>query len=434
MAGVIRYKIWYDLWENKTRTLQVVLIIAIGAFAIGAVLGAIQFIREDITRTWTTTAPAAIGLTVLALLLAIPLGALGAQGIRVFMITLVNQHPGPFELSVTAIVAQVGVALIAPLLVALFPITAGARITVREAVSTYGLSGTGGWFDRLVTSLAFIPRLIALTINNTFRNKKRVLLTQLTLVGSGLIFMMVMSTRSSVQYTFGQVIFSIYDSQVMLQLRDVARIPEIEQLVKDVPGVKAVEMWGAARANIRLANQPKNNDEAQVDIRGLPLPSQAYRPQLVADPDNTAHRLTDDVTGRFDIIISLLAGMAILIAVVGGVALSGVLSINVIERTREIGVMRAIGASSQAVAGQFIGEGLILGWLSWVIAFPLSLPVSRLMVWAIGKTINFQLSYQYSLSGALYWLVIITVLAVLASWLPAQKAAQKSVRESLAYV
>ncbi|MBE7549910.1 MAG: hypothetical protein HS126_02380 [Anaerolineales bacterium] len=37
--GVIRYKIWYDLWENKGRTLRVVAIIAIGAFAVGTVLG-----------------------------------------------------------------------------------------------------------------------------------------------------------------------------------------------------------------------------------------------------------------------------------------------------------------------------------------------------------------------------------------------------------
>ena len=36
MMGVIRYKIWQDLWSNKTRTLQVVLIIAVGAFAIVA--------------------------------------------------------------------------------------------------------------------------------------------------------------------------------------------------------------------------------------------------------------------------------------------------------------------------------------------------------------------------------------------------------------
>ncbi len=36
--GVVRHKIWHDLWENKGRTLRVVAIIAIGAFAVGAIL------------------------------------------------------------------------------------------------------------------------------------------------------------------------------------------------------------------------------------------------------------------------------------------------------------------------------------------------------------------------------------------------------------
>ena len=50
--GVIRYKIWHDLWENKGRTLRVVAIIAIGAFAVGAVLGGKEFILKDLARTW----------------------------------------------------------------------------------------------------------------------------------------------------------------------------------------------------------------------------------------------------------------------------------------------------------------------------------------------------------------------------------------------
>lgn len=53
--GVIRYKIWRDLWENKGRTWRVIAIIAIGAFAVGVVLGAKEFIRQDVTRTWQTS-------------------------------------------------------------------------------------------------------------------------------------------------------------------------------------------------------------------------------------------------------------------------------------------------------------------------------------------------------------------------------------------
>ena len=62
--GVVRHKIWYDLWENKGRTLRVVLIIAIGAIAVGVVIGGEEFISKDLTRTWQASAPATIGLDV----------------------------------------------------------------------------------------------------------------------------------------------------------------------------------------------------------------------------------------------------------------------------------------------------------------------------------------------------------------------------------
>ena len=62
--GVIRYKIWHDLWENKGRTLRVIAIIAIGAFAVGTVLGAKEFILQDISTTWQASAPATIGMEV----------------------------------------------------------------------------------------------------------------------------------------------------------------------------------------------------------------------------------------------------------------------------------------------------------------------------------------------------------------------------------
>ena len=59
---VIRHKIWHDLWENKGRTLRVVAIIAIGAFAVGTMLGGTEFIIKDLARTWQASQPATIGL------------------------------------------------------------------------------------------------------------------------------------------------------------------------------------------------------------------------------------------------------------------------------------------------------------------------------------------------------------------------------------
>jgi putative ABC transport system permease protein len=125
--------------------------------------------------------------------------------------------------------------------------------------------------------------------------------------------------------------------------------------------------------------------------------------------------------------------MAVIIAIVGSIGLSGVLTLSVLERTREIGVMRAIGASSGKILSLFIGEGLILGLLSWLIALPLSIPAGYVMTKAMGTALGTEIVYRYTPAGALYWLAIILVLAIIASWFPARKATRVSVRESLAY-
>lgn len=129
----------------------------------------------------------------------------------------------------------------------------------------------------------------------------------------------------------------------------------------------------------------------------------------------------------------LLQLMTVLIGIVGSIGLSGTLSINVMERRREIGVMRAVGASSADVAFIFMGEGLLLGVLSWVQAVPLSMIGARYFVDALGQALSFPFAYRYSYNGMWMWLAIILALSVVASWLPARRATQISVRESLAY-
>ena len=62
--------------------------------------------------------------------------------------------------------------------------------------------------------------------------------------------------------------------------------------------------------------------------------------------------------GQFSVVTSMLLTLALVVAVVGALGLMGSLSISVVERTREIGVMRAIGARSRTIIGMFVLEGL----------------------------------------------------------------------------
>jgi putative ABC transport system permease protein len=136
----------------------------------------------------------------------------------------------------------------------------------------------------------------------------------------------------------------------------------------------------------------------------------------------------------FEVIVVLLMLMAVLLAVIGGLGLMGTMSINVLERTREIGVMRAVGASNAAVRQVFIIEGIIIGLLSWAVGTLLAYPISKLLSDAVGRQfLSTPLDYTFSISGVLIWLVVVILLSALASFLPAWNASRLTVREVLAY-
>jgi putative ABC transport system permease protein len=99
--------------------------------------------------------------------------------------------------------------------------------------------------------------------------------------------------------------------------------------------------------------------------------------------------------------------MAILLALVGGLGLMGTMSINVLERTREIGVLRAIGAPNRGVAQVFILEGITIGFLSWLMGALLAIPLTQGLNSALGSaTMGTPLTYSYSMPGLWLWLVL----------------------------
>ena len=484
----------------------------------------------------------------LALLLALPMGMLGAWGIIVWLAGSFGGEVGTFTASTPAIILMAALCLLAPVLASLIPVISGARTTVREAISTYGLSTNTGLIERLLSKARHISRLLLITISNTFRHKRRVILLEIGLVLSGVMFMSVVAMRDSVDYTIRDVLFSILNADVTMVFESPQRNDYIEELTLSHPDVKAVEMWGLGSATIRLAGQPESEDDESLNLLlGVPLPTQLFGYQMLAgrwldpqdsfaivldqelaeeaevsvgdwitlkfgenqesdwqivglsfiplipntamvprdvllrdlgfvgrgqvvwiqtkdaDPqrqigiakdlrafyeennidvnpqrglfgfgDSTAETATT-ITNQLNFLYILLGVMSVVIGAVGSIALSGALSLSVMERTREIGVMRAIGASSWTIFRLFIGEGLILGLLSWLIALPLSIPAGRLMVSAIGSVLESELFYTFKPGGPIIWLIIITMLSVLASWLPARGATKISVRESLAY-
>lgn len=126
--------------------------------------------------------------------------------------------------------------------------------------------------------------------------------------------------------------------------------------------------------------------------------------------------------------------MAVLMAVVGSIGLAGTMGLNVMERTREIGIMRAIGASDGALMRLVIVEGMLIGTISWLFACLVAVPISSVMSDVISAAIfGRSIDFTFVLSGVLIWLGVVVILSVLASVLPARNAARLTIREVLSY-
>ncbi|MGB3701837.1 MAG: FtsX-like permease family protein [Anaerolineales bacterium] len=136
----------------------------------------------------------------------------------------------------------------------------------------------------------------------------------------------------------------------------------------------------------------------------------------------------------FSILTAFLLFMAVLAAVVGSIGLAGTMSINVMERTREIGIMRAIGSSNGILMMMVIIEGYLIGIISWALGSLLAFPITNLMSNAISVALfEASTSITYTATGFLIWFVVVSLLSIGASVLPARKAANLTIREVLAY-
>lgn len=126
--------------------------------------------------------------------------------------------------------------------------------------------------------------------------------------------------------------------------------------------------------------------------------------------------------------------MSAIVGGVGGLGLMTTMSLNVLERRREMGVMRALGATPRIVWLMIVAEGIVIGLLSWAIAALLAWPISK----AIGDffvkmLFRSGLDFTFEPLGLVIWMLVSIGLSAIASFLPAWKASRVTVREALAY-
>ncbi len=139
--------------------------------------------------------------------------------------------------------------------------------------------------------------------------------------------------------------------------------------------------------------------------------------------------LESATSGHVYIFFFALILIAVVMAVVGALGLMSSMSTSVIERTREFGIMRAIGARSRIILRNIISEGVFIGLLSWLIAVPLSLPLT----WGLGYLVgmmSFRAALPLMLSpwAVFGWLILVVTGSIGASAYPARQASRLTVR------
>jgi putative ABC transport system permease protein len=480
-----------------------------------------------------------LGYALIALAVALPGGAIGAWLLTAFTANLLNFEATSFFVAPGVIALEIAIGLLVPMLAAAWPVYRGVRVTVREAISSAGISDGFGRsrFDRALQQIRGLSRPTLLSIRNTFRRKARLALTLLALMLGGAVFMSVFTLRASLMATLDDTLrYFNYDAQV--QLTQPARTNILVQTAEQVPGVEAAEPWTIAQAQrvrdddttggtqivfglpdgastvspvleegrfllpgdgnalvvtrnflddepgvkigdrITLRTGPR---EASFTLVGI-VQSPTQRPFLYA-PSSALDTLTRDagksqllmlvteqgdaasqrsvadavrdtldtagmevaqvqtlseiratVDSLYTVMLLFVSVMALLLGFVGALGLAGTMTMNVVERSREIGVMRAIGARDRSVLGVFMTEGLLIGALAWGVGVLVSLPISKILSDALGNAfLDKPLAYTPATDGILYWFVIVAVLSLVASFLPSFRATRLAVREVLAY-
>lgn len=477
-----------------------------------------------------------------ALLIAIPLANSAAKFIGGGMAQYLNFNPAPFKGYTATLVQQVIVAVAVPLLAAILPIYNSVRVTVREAISDYGLGGNAKLkADSINKNSLLISRPIRISLRNAMRRKTRLILTLFTLVMGGAIFISVFNLWASFEKWMLDI-QGYFLADINVQFGHAYRFDKVAAIAESIPGVESVEGWLEYPGTLKMGEDEtgtqilflappststliepvitsgrwlttgdenaivignhllnvfpnlKVGDVLTIEINGkqaqwhivgtysiagnvsppLLYVNYEYISRLVSQPEqvfslrvvtSTARddsiaqkKINDELMAQYEargvqvtsstlgakfiedqrsqtaILVYFMLLMAGLIAIVGGLGLAGTMSINVLERTREIGVMRAIGASNGDIQSIVIVEGLVIGIISWLISILLAFPITGVLTFGVGMAIaTAPLPNVYGVTGVIAWLIFTLVLATIASALPARRASRLTVRDTLAY-
>src|SRR5215467_2367982 len=469
--------------------------------------------------------------TVVGLALGILLGDLLY---RFFAVNL-GADPNALNINASLVVVAAVVGIGVPVAAAALPVYLGTRVTVKQALSGYGLSGAGRrgrlWGRVMARIFNFLPKTSQVGLRSLFRRRTRALLTIAALAISGAAFLAVQTTTSSWNAVISSV-FASYRADVFASFSNPQPYSSVQDVVTGVPGVAAVEPWSETGIKTSFGDsmlvglQPDSmlyhkqlmsgrwftDRDTDAIVISLPaaqksglkvgdsidfhtdlhhahwrvvgiakdyfnplgagvllvpltqantfngLPADYAQALMItsmsskqSDIDAMAKRVDDAlgatqaqaqlITSQADIQISqsvflvlyaLFYSVVVIIALVGAIGLFNALAMGVLERRREIGILRSMGATGRQVAQVFWTEGVGQGVVAWVIAVAIGIPAAYGFVQLLGAVL-LKAPFTFNPLSMVAMLVFIVVVATLATLGPVWSASRIRIAQTLRY-
>jgi putative ABC transport system permease protein len=132
------------------------------------------------------------------------------------------------------------------------------------------------------------------------------------------------------------------------------------------------------------------------------------------------------------ILTILLYAMTVIVGSIGAIGIANTLTLNVLERRREIGVMRSLGGRDSHLIQVFMTEALVMALGGFIIGLLVGWPLARFLVWVMASVL-FPLDFSFPATMVLYAFVFTVLLTIAASIGPALGAARLKVSYALRY-
>ncbi|MDP4103326.1 MAG: FtsX-like permease family protein [Bacillota bacterium] len=467
--------------------------------------------------------------------IAIPLAIKFGYTYAYFVAHIINFEILTVHLPTQIYVYLIAASLLLPVIFSLPAILKGTAISVRDALSDYGIQQEKSTRKaRIIHS--WIPGNLAMAIRNSLRRKKRFLVTVASMALGVAIFNTGFNVQQSIKNLLSDVNKSMkHDIQVAL----ISPIPKVDALkyFAGIGNISRIEAWNGGRGvmqsmviatdeGVGIISLPYNTDlvgfrsikgkwlnsstepqivlnqEAEIlynhpvvgtwqtiSIKGKALKAklvgivnEAEKPKIymdehlydsVVNPNHYVNNLMFVAKDRsynkvlalkrdiekaitptnmqilyvmaqaerlkiiYDhllIILVTIIFFASLVLVVSAIGMASTTSINIMERTREIGVLRAIGATPKLIYNLFVTEGMILSIVSIVLGLLISWPLSIIATRFFGKLmLDIVLQPALNINGLLITLAVTFIFGWLSSRIPGQRAVSVSTSKALMY-